>query len=58
VGHLKKTEADVNQALRIASDGMAKLAQDGMSLEFESLQVTTETIAPVMTPAFSWQSLP
>lgn len=77
VGHLKKTEADVNQALRIASDGKAKLAQDGTSLEFESLQVgpvrladsdavlgepgegvTTETISPMLAPAFPGEAEP
>ncbi|HEX76908.1 MAG TPA: MBL fold metallo-hydrolase [Dehalococcoidia bacterium] len=58
VGHLRKTEADVNQALRIASDGRAKLAEDGMSLEFESLQVTTETIAPVLAPVVPAQVEP
>jgi DNA adenine methylase len=58
VGHLKKTEADVNQALRIASDGKARLARDGMSLEFESLQVTTETIAPVLAPALPGKAEP
>ncbi|HEX77142.1 MAG TPA: MBL fold metallo-hydrolase [Dehalococcoidia bacterium] len=58
VGHLKKTEADVNQALRIASDGRARLARDGISLEFESLQVTIETIAPVLAPAIPTRAEP
>ena len=58
VGHLRKTEADVNQALRIASDGRAKLAEDGMSLEFEILQVATETIAPVLAPVVPVQAEP